>query len=207
MAIKLKTFSKFEEDMRIIQNLGNNPNSDDGLSSEELKRKFDSAGIKIKDYLLSTIEQLNQVITELNKQFEGSGDVLSGGTMLGALNMNGHTISGVPDPSEASHAVNRKYADKIVGETQKIAESKCSASAKTVSLAAEGWSDKNQTVTVTGVIADSDKCHVIVSPAEVSREAYNDAVVRCTAQGDGTLTFACDDIPETELTVCVLILV
>ena len=62
-------------------------------------------------------------------------------------------------------------------------------------------------VSVPGVLSDADKCDVLVSPLEESREMYNDCIVRCTAQGDGTLTFMCDDVPSASLTVGVIILV
>lgn len=205
MALKFKMFPKFEEDMRIIQNLGDKPNSDNGLSGEALKEKFDLSGIKIQEYLVATIEQLNQLVSELNNQFEGAGEVLNGGTMLGQLDMNRNPLIGVKDPTEEHHAANRNYVDTEVGAVKDIANSKCSASAKTVTIA--GWSNNQKTVNVSGVVSDSNKCHVIVSPSEASRESYNDSVVRCIAQGDGTLTFACDDAPSEELTVHVLILV
>ena len=38
---------------------------------------------------------------------------LSGGTMTGALKMNSNSITGLPAPTESSHAVNKSYADGI----------------------------------------------------------------------------------------------
>lgn len=42
---------KFKEDLAIIQKLGDNPNTDDGLTAQELKAKFDEGCQKIQDYI------------------------------------------------------------------------------------------------------------------------------------------------------------
>lgn len=44
-------FTQFSYDMRIIRNLKDNPNVDDGLTADDLKAKFDEAGQVIKDYI------------------------------------------------------------------------------------------------------------------------------------------------------------
>lgn len=75
----------------------------------------------------------------------------------------------------------------------------------TVSLPASGWDTetKTQTVTVTGV---TETVNCIVTAAPASFVAYGEAWVRCTAQGDGTLTFTCDTLPTEDLTANVLII-
>ena len=75
------------------------------------------------------------------------------------------------------------------------------SAAVTVSIAASAWSDGAATVSVTGVTASN---HVIVSPAEASRESYAECGVRCTAQTAGKLTFKCDTVPTAALSVNVL---
>lgn len=74
-----------------------------------------------------------------------------------------------------------------------------------VILTASGWADLVQTVSVDGVTADRNTCHIIVSPDPWSYDAYTEANVRCTGQGDGTLTFMAADAPEADITVNVLI--
>lgn len=76
--------------------------------------------------------------------------------------------------------------------------------AKTVTLpAGESWVENAQTVNVEGVTADNN---IIVTPADaVSRDYWNDAGVFCTEQGEGTLTFSCNETPEGEITANVLI--
>ena len=73
-----------------------------------------------------------------------------------------------------------------------------------VSLPVSGWSSNAQTVNVTGVTAD---CTIIVTAAPASYEHYNECGVRCSAQGSGTLTFVCTDVPTSAVTANVLILV
>lgn len=84
-----------------------------------------------------------------------------------------------------------------LGEDVKYAQP---ATAMTVSLS--GWTDNQITVNVSGVTADN---HVIVTPASESYVVYAECMVRCTAQGAGTLTFRCEDVPETEIKANVLI--
>lgn len=74
-----------------------------------------------------------------------------------------------------------------------------------VTLAADGWSGSQQTVTVTGVTGDEESCHVIPSPAPSSRETYAEAGIYCSAQADGALTFTCESVPSEAITVNVAV--
>ena len=75
----------------------------------------------------------------------------------------------------------------------------------TATLTASGWdaNAKTQTVSVAGVTA-SALC--IITAAPDSYMAYAEAGVRCTAQGAGTLTFACETVPAADVAANVLIL-
>ena len=74
-----------------------------------------------------------------------------------------------------------------------------------VTLPASDWnsSAKTQTVSVSGVTAAAN-CIITASPD--SYMAYAEAGVRCTAQGAGTLTFACETVPAADVAANVLIL-
>ena len=72
-----------------------------------------------------------------------------------------------------------------------------------VILPASGWSGNTQTAAVSGVTEDSN---VIVSPASDSFSAYNEASVRATGQGNGSITFSCEDMPAGDLNVNVMII-
>ena len=75
----------------------------------------------------------------------------------------------------------------------------------TVTLTAAGWDAdaKTQTVSVAGVTATAN---IIITAAPDSYMAYAEAGVRCTAQGAGTLTFACETVPTADVAANVLIL-
>ena len=72
---------------------------------------------------------------------------------------------------------------------------------KTVSLANTGWSSNTKTVSVSGITASNT---VIVSPAPASYDAYCECGIYCSAQAAGSLTFTCDTVPSSTLTVNVL---
>ena len=73
-----------------------------------------------------------------------------------------------------------------------------------VTLPASGWNanTKTQTVSVSGVTAT---VNLIITAAPDSYIADAKAGVRCTAQGAGTLTFACETVPTSDVAANVLI--
>lgn len=73
----------------------------------------------------------------------------------------------------------------------------------TATLTVAGWSGTTQTVSVTGVTANSI---LTVTYAPDSHDAWLDAGVYCSAQGAGTLTFTCDTVPTQALTANIVIL-
>ena len=182
----------FSEDMEILQKLGDNPNSDDGLTEQELKEKFDEAGVKIKSYLISAVSQINAIVDKLNQQFDTPGNFLDGGSMLGALNMNGFPVTDLPDPVNPADATPFSFSTKM--------------DATTATLFFDAWSGKTQTVPVAGILADTTKQAVITVAAPNSLEAYLDSNIRLTGNGTGTLIFTCDVVPTASVNVNVLIL-
>lgn len=65
------------------------------------------------------------------------------------------------------------------------------------------WSSNQQTKSVTGITSSNT---VIVTPAPASYDAYCASGIYCSAQGSGTLTFTCEEVPTTSLTVNILII-
>lgn len=77
-----------------------------------------------------------------------------------------------------------------------------------VTLPVTGWnsSTKQQSVTVTGVLADGTKQRVICSPVDESYDsAWNSCYVQCVGHGADSLTFQCDEIPTAAIEVYVSI--
>lgn len=70
-----------------------------------------------------------------------------------------------------------------------------------INLPASGWAGNQQTVMILGISADYS---VIVAADETdadNAEAYSDAGVHPIRKTNGTLTFACSDVPSRDLTV------
>lgn len=61
---------------------------------------------------------------------------------------------------------------------------------------------KTQTTEVTGVLADSA---ILVGPHPDSLTAYGDSQIYATAQANNSVTFTCETIPTTNITVNVFI--
>ena len=79
------------------------------------------------------------------------------------------------------------------------------SSTSTVTLAASSWNStyKTQSVTVSGVSSSS---YVVVSPAPASHDMYAASWVRCTQLGTNSLTFACNVIPTSDLSVNIMVM-
>lgn len=74
----------------------------------------------------------------------------------------------------------------------------------TGTLLSTGWDaeSKTQTAEVTGVLADSA---ILVGPHPDSLTAYGDSQIYATAQANNSVTFTCETIPTTNITVNVFI--
>lgn len=119
-------------------------------------------------------------------------DPRKGLEMQGGINMNGQKLNGIAAPEADDDAVNWGSV-KDLGKV----------SSDAVTLAAGGWVNNLQTVSVGGLTADAA---VIVSADPSNHAAYVEAGVYCYEQGDGSLTFRCEDVPSDSLSVNVVIL-
>lgn len=90
---------------------------------------------------------------------------------------------------------------------------KAQAYAYAVTLAEDGWVQAGgvyeQKAEVMGVTADTRKTSVIASPPvdREREEMYVSCGVRASAQGNGTITFTCLELPEGALTVHVMVII
>ena len=129
----------------------------------------------------------------------------SGGTMHGDINMDGHAVTGLDNPVADGDAVNKRYFDstleELISSGTKYIDGK--KKAVTVSLPASGWAENAQSVNVEGVTAGNT---ILVGYSPDSFESYSDAGIRCTGQGEGTLTFVCESTPDADVNVNVVIL-
>lgn len=114
------------------------------------------------------------------------------------------------EPTTAKGVVNKAYVDSK------------SPTSVTVTLTADGWVDatavpppdtggttvtqiKQQTVTVSGVVASETAQLITPTPAIASQSAYYEAGIMCTGQAANSLTFTCQTVPTSNLTVYVVI--
>lgn len=125
---------KLNENLSIIQNLGDNPNSDNNLSAELLKMKFDEAAKIIQQYLNGQVvpfvneldatfsSNIDPTLTSEVKaaQAKATGDEirkrlpLAGGTMEGSIAMGGNKITGLVTPTDDADAATKAYADAML---------------------------------------------------------------------------------------------
>lgn len=100
---------KLNDDLDVIAKLGDNPNTDNGMSSADLKAQFDKAPNIIKKFIN------DYVVPAINNYVVGSGFLpLTGGTMKGDIAMGGKKVTGLGTPADSGDAVNKEYADKLV---------------------------------------------------------------------------------------------
>lgn len=80
---------------------------------------------------------------------------------------------------------------------------------KKVTLLAGGWNSttKQQTVTVSGILADTTKQCIYPAPVDTSYDsAWNICGVLCVAQAANSLTFQCSEIPTSAIEVYVTVI-
>jgi hypothetical protein len=147
---------------------------------------------------------------------------LSGGTMTGDLTVEGKLVFGGSNgprvqvgPSNelqfnSASGGSVQFSNVQVGGTptqnldivnKAYVDSKGPKTA-TVTLTTAGWRKREQTVTVTGILADSSAQIVDVCPAnKPSADRWAAAGVWCTSQAANSLTFSCDSVPTEDINV------
>ena len=197
----MAAIEKLQEDLAIISKLGDNPGTDNGLTTEGLRAKFDEAALIIQRYL-------NEVIVPA---------IGATSSPDGGLEMNGTRIRDLGDPIAPYDAVHKQYVDDSVQNitaesigarpaTWLPSPDDIGAEAKhiamTIALAADGWVNNSQTVVINGLAADDT---VFAGAAAESHSAYQEAGVYCAGQAEGALTFKCEAVPETAVMVNVVV--
>lgn len=215
-----------EEDVEVISKLGDTPGNDDGLTAQQLKGRFDLAGVRIKNFLNTVlIPQLNQLVdvqallngildSTLSKpdkaaNAKATGDKISqvqqtanaalpksGGSMSGVLNMNNQQLTGLPVPTGGSQAVPKNYVDTTLNP---------------VILTTAGWEGTEapytQSVEITGL--DDNKIAraypMYDQDYERNLELMRDSsCISYAMQDGGSITFYClVSKPEADVSVIV----
>lgn len=136
-----------------------------------------------------TQEQADGRYLQLNSDAMITGDV----TFKYGADFDGSKITSVGTPVNGSDGANKAYVD-----------SKAPTSVA-ITLTTSGWSSNTQTVTVSGVSATETAQLITPTPAIASQSAYYEAGIMCTGQAANSLTFTCQTVPTSNLTVYVVI--
>lgn len=180
---------KFLDDLNIIAKLGDNPGTDNGLSTSAFRAKFDEAALLIQKYI-------NDVLIPAASASSSPEDGLN---MKANINMDGNAIKNLGEAVDDDDAVSKAYVDALAG-------GKITAYERT--LLATAWADNVQTVNVPGVTADATKTHVIYSPgtADATYAAASESNIRIVEQMNGAVKFKCEEAPTLNLTVNILVM-
>lgn len=185
----------FTEDMDIMSKLGDYPGSENGLSPQEFKQRFDLAGKLIKDFLNNTLIPLanltvdpDAIVAEVLKKALDTG----GGTLTGTLYMSGERIADVGDPVLDGDAVPNGYFQRNI--------EKLEYHYQTVTLKNSDWVNHQQIVSVPGIAPGADVT-VSPDPARANFDEYSSCGVLCVAINADAVVFECDYVPGTDLAV------
>lgn len=136
-----------------------------------------------------TQSEADERYLQLNSDAMITGDV----TFKYGADFDGSKITSVGTPVNGSDGANKAYVD-----------SKAPTSIA-ITLTTSGWSSNTQTVTVSGVSATETAQLITPTPAIASQSAYYEAGIMCTGQETNSLTFTCQTVPTSNLTVYVVI--
>lgn len=153
---------------------------------------------------VNKVEINGEVKLDLTQDTVTPENLLSGAT---AHNAAGEQISGAVAP------VRYDVAQDLTSEQKKQARDNIGASAtvtmRKVTLTTAGWnsSTKQQTVVVSGILADTTKQCIYPAPVDTSYDsAWNSCGVLCVAQAAGKLTFQCETMPTASIDVYVTVM-
>lgn len=118
---------------------------------------------------------------------------ITNGSQGCGLKLNGYTINRVGDPVYSMDGANKRYVDSK------------SPKFTTVTLAASGWSNNSQTVTVSGILADETAQLIQPMPAVASQASYMSAGIYCSGQAADSLTFTCSETPTEDIALYIVI--
>lgn len=204
MAIK-----KLEQDLAVLSKLSDYPGSQDGLSTDEFKAKFDEAPLAIQDYI-------NEVLVPAVNAFSpGGSDSIADGSVTtvklassavtsakiasGAVTTGKINDGAVTNAKIADGAVTAAKVDSTVATTAYVDGKRIKG---TCTLTASGWSGGAQDVSVSGILA-SDMPHwgvVYGTNKEAEKEAF--ALVDELETYAGKFTFRCfGDVPTVNLNI------
>lgn len=158
---------QFSEDVSVHQKLGDNPNTDNGLSSGELKALFDSPAEKIKEFV-------NQRVTPALLELEENADNVAAWRIETSNAINQVRSTAIIAQQNASQAaLYAESADKRAKDAESLAQQATSTAAEardSAATAAQDASDARDSASLAQASAESAQ-----SSAEEAKNIANDA--------------------------------
>jgi hypothetical protein len=93
---------KLTQDLAIISKLGDNPGSENNLTTAALRAKFDAAALIIQQYINDVL------VPALGMSSNPAGGLV----MQGTIDMAGYSLTGLKEPSNDRDAVSLEFAKK-----------------------------------------------------------------------------------------------
>lgn len=177
--------SSFSGDVNVIAALHDNPVMDDNLTAQQFKEKFDYASGLIKAYINGTL------VSAINKNI---GDIAANTTAI-AGKQNTLTFDNAPVSGSNNPVKSGGIYTALAGKQDVI-----TTASQTVETS--GWSNNTATVSVPGLQSTDN---IIVAPAPASFYKWRDCGIYCSSQTNGGITLTCEDVPDTAITVQILI--
>ena len=179
-------------DTRVIRNLGDNPNTENNLSAQDLKAKFDAAPEAIVQYINA------KLIPAVQKKITADG-------LLKLNNSNGEIVAAEPGVDYqlplSDEMVARTMLEADVQKALTVAD-KLVNDAATITLAADKWEENQQKIDIDGVTENN---HLIVSAAPESYIVWCENQIRAVSQEEGKVVFKCETTPAEAVAASVLI--
>ena len=182
-------------------NGSNGSNGADGVSVQSVVQTTTSTADGGNNVVTVTLSNGTQTTFTVKNGSKGS---------TGAAGSNGSNGADGYTPVKGTDYYTAADKSEMVGEVTAALEgtlaSKLSGKMVTVTLSSSSWSGSStytQTVNVSGVTTSSA---LEVGPDSSTFEAYCEAQVRASAQGNGTVTFTASAKPSTNLNAVILIL-
>lgn len=146
----------------------------------------------------------NAFINGLYKITTNSEGHVIAATAVGKTDITDLGIPAQDTTYTSKSAVSEGTEDSLVTTGEKaIWNSKPDTKTITITLPSSGWSNKSQTITANGVTANNI---VVISPVLNNMDDYLKYRIICTTQGANSLTFTCDIVPTSAISLDILII-
>ena len=124
------------------------------------------------------------------------------------LNVSGETIEAIRGNSVSTQPPRSDYDQKDENDASFIKNKPelIDLDVFAMNLYSSEWSDNRQTIKISKVLSEESNQAIISVAAPGSLETYLDCNIRMESQSVGEITYVCDDVPSSDVTVNLMIL-